>query len=360
MKMIISRLVLFVSILTLILFFYTKPSFYVVNYYNKDGLYKQELKFGFSQDQCIYEDFELSFSIEGKNYKVISNFSENVQDVLKKIKCNKLFLAYKDNKVFEINQKASSKILEGKNFYIPKQLIVVFNNKKYKLQYFSFYSHYDIKNMILKKTGLYRKDIKRLDFVDLESGFIPVSNDLPKVIGVNIGWTKESYETISFSTKFVYTNSLCQGKSRILREGKNGKIKKVYYYYMEYSGEVSKELIDTKIVEYPIDRVVEIGIAPIQDLNQNKYYIMEATAYTAGVGGVDYYTSTGNKVRRGIAAVDPSIIPLGSRIYVEGYGYADALDVGSAIKGFKIDLYFESYKEAILWGRRKVKVYLIK
>lgn len=88
-------------------------------------------------------------------------------------------------------------------------------------------------------------------------------------------------------------------------------------------------------------------------------FIMESTAYTG-----DTITATGRATVRDAAgistiAVDPSIIPLGSLLYVEGYGYAIAADTGGAIQGNIIDLYLNSYDECINWGRQNVSVYLI-
>ncbi|MDD4170318.1 MAG: 3D domain-containing protein, partial [Desulfotomaculaceae bacterium] len=77
------------------------------------------------------------------------------------------------------------------------------------------------------------------------------------------------------------------------------------------------------------------------------------------------YTYTGNNTASGtaphygVAAVDPMVIKMGTRLYVEGYGYATALDRGGAIRGRRIDLFFESYNEAMRWGTRRVKVYVI-
>jgi len=90
-----------------------------------------------------------------------------------------------------------------------------------------------------------------------------------------------------------------------------------------------------------------------------RFLIMEATAYTKSPeeGTADGITATGHRVRRGVVAVDPSVIPLGTKLYVEGYGEAVALDTGGAIKGMRIDLYMDTKKEAFEWGRRKVKVY---
>ena len=84
---------------------------------------------------------------------------------------------------------------------------------------------------------------------------------------------------------------------------------------------------------------------------------MESTAYSAyETSGI---TATGEAVRHGIAAVDPNMIPLGSKLYVEGYGHALAADVGGAIQGNRIDLGFDSYQEALDWGRRDVKVHVL-
>lgn len=87
---------------------------------------------------------------------------------------------------------------------------------------------------------------------------------------------------------------------------------------------------------------------------------MEATAYTAGETGVGYWTATDMYVRKGIVAVDPNVIPFGTHLYVEGYGYAVAADRGSAIKQNKIDLYVPTLEEAYGFGRQSgVKVYIL-
>jgi len=83
---------------------------------------------------------------------------------------------------------------------------------------------------------------------------------------------------------------------------------------------------------------------------------MEATAYT----WTENRTATGTWPSRGTVAVDPRVIPLGSELYVEGYGPAVAADTGGDIKGQRIDLYMESYEEAIQFGRRQVLVEVLK
>ena len=82
---------------------------------------------------------------------------------------------------------------------------------------------------------------------------------------------------------------------------------------------------------------------------------MEATAYTH----TGNRTATGINPYRGVIAVDPKVIPLGTELYVEGYGYGEALDTGGAVKGNRIDLFFETKSEALNWGRRDVQVYIL-
>ena len=106
-------------------------------------------------------------------------------------------------------------------------------------------------------------------------------------------------------------------------------------------------------------------------------YEMKATAYCLckkccgkDVDDPNYgRTSSGLKIVPGtgmkVIAVDPNVIPLGSKVYVEGlngagdYGYAVAADKGSAIKNNKIDLYMDTHEMALKWGRKSVKVYVI-
>ncbi|MFS0786465.1 peptidoglycan-binding protein [Shouchella sp. 1P09AA] len=87
---------------------------------------------------------------------------------------------------------------------------------------------------------------------------------------------------------------------------------------------------------------------------------MEATAYTAYCNGCSGVTRTGIDLRANpnqkVVAVDPNVIPLGSRVYVEGYGEAIAGDTGGAIKGHKIDLFVQTKDEAYTFGRQQVQV----
>lgn len=88
-----------------------------------------------------------------------------------------------------------------------------------------------------------------------------------------------------------------------------------------------------------------------------------ATAYTAYCSGCSGTTATGINLRENpnkkVIAVDPNMIPLGTKVWVEGYGEAVAGDTGSAIKGNKIDVFIPSEKEATEWGVKKINIKIL-
>ncbi|MFD1363477.1 LysM peptidoglycan-binding and 3D domain-containing protein [Lentibacillus salinarum] len=105
------------------------------------------------------------------------------------------------------------------------------------------------------------------------------------------------------------------------------------------------------------------GEASSQDNPDGETVSVTATAYTADCDGCSGVTSTGVDLNANpdakVIAVDPNVIPLGSEVYVEGYGYATAADVGGAINGDKIDVHVSSRDEASSWGVRTVDVTIV-
>ena len=88
----------------------------------------------------------------------------------------------------------------------------------------------------------------------------------------------------------------------------------------------------------------------------------EATAYTDDVESQGKWvgqTASGMKPQVGVIAVDPKVIPLGTKLYVEGYGNAIAGDTGGMIKGKRLDLFMNTNEECYAWGRKKVKVWKV-
>ena len=94
--------------------------------------------------------------------------------------------------------------------------------------------------------------------------------------------------------------------------------------------------------------------------NVAREFYVSATAYTANCTGCSGITKTGINLKQNpnlkVIAVDPNVIKLGSKVHVEGYGYAVAGDTGGAIKGNKIDVFFPSKSTAYEWGRKQVKI----
>ncbi len=111
------------------------------------------------------------------------------------------------------------------------------------------------------------------------------------------------------------------------------------------------DLVLAPMAVYLPDRVM-IYQEPEIEL-QTKVFI--ATAYT----WTGNRTATGTWPSRGTVAVDPEVIPLGSRLWIEGYGEAVALDTGGAVKGNIIDIYLPTEAECWQWGRQQVEVRVI-
>ena len=96
---------------------------------------------------------------------------------------------------------------------------------------------------------------------------------------------------------------------------------------------------------------------------EKKEFTVSATAYTANCNGCSGITKTGINLKQNpdmkVIAVDPSVIKLGTKVHVEGYGYAIAGDIGGAIKGNKIDVFIPTKDAAYKWGRKDVKITIL-
>lgn len=109
----------------------------------------------------------------------------------------------------------------------------------------------------------------------------------------------------------------------------------------------------------------KVAATPSRDSSTKgqKEMMMTATAYTAYCNGCSGITKTGINLKKNpklkVIAVDPSVIPLGSKVHVEGYGYAVAGDIGGAIKGNKIDVFVPTKHAAFQFGRKQVKVTIL-
>ncbi|MGE7907847.1 ubiquitin-like domain-containing protein [Peribacillus sp. NPDC094092] len=177
-------------------------------------------------------------------------------------------------------------------------------------------------------------------------------------------------EPVDFAVITKKDDSLSKGKEKIVKEGKDGLISKKYEVIKENGKEVKRELLSEKVVNEKQDKVVTVGtrttvaqasrgVTNVSSPSGKEIYV-SSTAYTASCKGCSGVTSTGVDLKSNpgakIIAVDPNVIPLGSKVYVDGYGYAVAADKGGAIKGNRIDVFFSSKNDAYRWGVKRVKV----
>ncbi|MFI8495137.1 ubiquitin-like domain-containing protein [Peribacillus butanolivorans] len=177
-------------------------------------------------------------------------------------------------------------------------------------------------------------------------------------------------EPVDFAVITKKDDSLSKGKENIVKEGKDGLISKEYEVIKENGKEVKRKLLSEKVVNKKQDKVITVGTkttvaqasrgASNVNSTSGKEIYVSSTAYTASCKGCSGVTSMGVDLKSNpdakIIAVDPSVIPMGSKVYVEGYGYAVAADKGGAIKGNRIDVFFSSKNDAYRWGVKKVKI----
>lgn len=208
-------------------------------------------------------------------------------------------------------------------------------------------------------------------FPDSKTAITPSPSSSMKVTLLRVRKEKKTIEEILlFSSLLKFDTTLYRGERRIVQTGKNGRVKKDVEVVFINGHLTTRKVLAKKVIALPKPEIVVVGVKPRYLLGarsgvfQNARVVdMEASAYDPGPAScgpyANGYTSIGLKAGYGVVAVDPSVIPLRSRLFIEGYGYAIAGDIGSAIKGYRIDLGFDTYREAIHFGRKRVKVYIL-
>ncbi|WP_160670349.1 G5 and 3D domain-containing protein [Clostridium sp. C8-1-8] len=175
---------------------------------------------------------------------------------------------------------------------------------------------------------------------------------------------KESQQ-LDFSTIVNNDDNLDRSVVKTIQEGAPGEKEVTYKIIVENGKEVSRKAVAEKVVKDPQNKVVVKGtmntlaLSRGDSISYKKKMSVVATAYT-GNGT----TATGNIPKRNSSgtstiAVDPRVIPLGTKVYIPGYGFAIAHDTGGAIKNNRVDLYMNSNSDANSWGVRNVDVYII-
>lgn len=165
--------------------------------------------------------------------------------------------------------------------------------------------------------------------------------------------------------------SLAKGTTRVVTAGAPGRVLRVYRVIVSGGVESTRVLTAERLVAKPVTRIVAVGTAAAAATvpaasrrvppapRTGRRMLVVATGYSAAQPDLDDTTATGARARYGVIAVDPRVIPLGTRVYVPGYGFAVAADTGGAIRGNRIDLCFDSVADAMTWGRRSVMIVIL-
>lgn len=175
------------------------------------------------------------------------------------------------------------------------------------------------------------------------------------------------HKPIPFPVRTVADPTALKGQQVVRAAGQPGLFHQTVKVEYADGRPVTTQTLEEIVVREPVARIVALGTKPLIATEGayagKEIMYLEATAYYPGPnnygGGVGPTTAIGIIARRGVVAVDPSVIKLGTRLYVEGYGDAVAGDTGGAIRGGRIDLCFATYDEAMEFGRRTVKVYIL-
>lgn len=172
-------------------------------------------------------------------------------------------------------------------------------------------------------------------------------------------------EVVPYAIESIPDETLGQGEERVLQEGVNGR-KRVKNSLISLDGQVvDKENLETTLMTEMKPLIRHVGTKETVEINTGTIshykavYTMEATAYLPTDGDGRGITRMGTRARYGEIAVDPNVIPLGTTVYIPGYGVARAEDTGSAILGNRVDLCMLDYNECMAFGRRTVLVYIL-
>jgi 3D (Asp-Asp-Asp) domain-containing protein len=188
-----------------------------------------------------------------------------------------------------------------------------------------------------------------------------------------VTWIRDEKHVLASPTLHQFDYSMTPGTTKTIARGALGERDVIVRYTRRDDGSIQRWVVASHVTRKPRPHVLAVGADEYQAFARfeahgvaRMAYLaasamqMVATAYTANCAGCGGVTATGRLAGHGVVAVDPRVIPLGTRLFIPGYGSAVAGDTGGAIRGLRIDLGFNSLREAMLFGRREVTVYRLK
>ncbi len=217
---------------------------------------------------------------------------------------------------------------------------------------------------------------------------VPMDTAVTDGLQVTVSHVVEASETytveLPYSTSYCYDPTLAKGQERLLVEGVSGQLLCTADAVYVNAVEERRTVLEQTVVQPAVDELVAIGTGEdvggkAQLMIGDGFIVLEtgevltytdsaqyqATAYTKTDEGCNDITATGTTVHKGVVAVDPTVIPYGTRMFIVAndgsyiYGVSTAEDCGGAIKGNRLDLYFDTTAECIQFGRRNCTVYFL-
>lgn len=188
--------------------------------------------------------------------------------------------------------------------------------------------------------------------------------------------TYENFEDVPYENVYSYNEELLLGTQEVYSAGTPGR-RQINTLVVYIGGEpYSRNILSDVILWPPVDAQVHVGTYlpenhAVSGCGQVfaylRTFVAEATAYTADFASTGRHpgdplfgiTASGMQAQVGVVAVDTNVIPFHTRMYIEGYGFAVAGDRGGAIRGYKVDLFFDTREETIQFGRQHLNVWIL-
>lgn len=301
---------------------------------------------------------------DGKETRVLTHTGDTVADALAEAK---VYPSATDI----VSPALTSKLADGVNVNVIKQFNVTVQTEINQVN-------------ALVAEGTAEDAVRRAGISLGDDDLVEPSRTAPVTEGMIINVKRVIYretvskEAIEYDIVEQKDNSMLQGKSRVTTPGEDGE-QTVTAREMLVDGVVTeRQVLNTVVIKEPVDEVALVGtmrdpsspapegtfidkdgkVVPYRSVIKGK-----CSAYTSNGG----YTSTGQKARYGLVAVDPDIIPYGTKLYIASpdgktvYGYAIAADTGGAMLSGRIlaDLYYDTNKQCYNFGIRNMNVYIL-
>lgn len=306
---------------------------------------------------------------DGKQIKLVT-YQKTLDSALKKADIN---IAIKD----KVNKSLSSKIVDNDVITINRavNLKILVDNKELNIKS----AEKDIALML---------DTEKISLSSTDKVSPSTATKLSKGMAVTITRVKtktiKQKTPIDFKTVIKKDDDILKSKSKVSQNGVKGEKSITLNVTYENGKEVTRKVIKETLVTAPKSKIIVQGTMPAVSYSRGgslntsskssnvqsaspsgRVLNVKATAYSSDNESGNTYTASGRQTVRNpngysTIAVDPNVIPLGTKVYVDGYGYAIAADTGSAIKGNFIDVFFNTSQEASSWGVKYLNIRILK